>query len=170
MLRSTRTYRLSSHLLTLSSQEFAVATQTARVDALHSRLQADLHSLRETLRHLESGEKYKLQSDLSTRVTEWTRTARHLRNKTEDYRIRLEEEAAEAPKEELLVPVLVQQEQEVLSLKEHVLDLEAQARGFQGLPPEKDLARLEVERVQTELDELEAKRERMYDGMLGGSR
>jgi len=78
--------------------------------------------------------------------------------------------AADAPREELLVPVLIQQEQEVLALKEHVLYLEAQARGFQGLPPEKDLARLEVERVQAELEALEARKERMYDGMIGNSR
>jgi HAUS augmin-like complex subunit 1 len=62
---------------------------------------------------------------------------------------------------------LVQQEQDVLALKEHVLNLEAQARGYQGLPPEKDLARLEVERVAAELEELEAKREKLYDGMIG---
>jgi HAUS augmin-like complex subunit 1 len=123
------------------------------------------------LRHLENGEEYKLPPDLAIRVTEWTRTSRHLRNKTEDYKGRLEEMVAEQlPKEALTVPALIQQEQEVLALKEHVLDLEAQARGFQGLPPEKDLARVEVERVQAELEGLEAQRERLYDGMIGNSR
>jgi len=74
------------------------------------------------------------------------------------------------PKEGLTVPALVQREKDILALKEQVLDLEAQAKGFQGLPPEKDLARLEVERVQSELEELEAKRERLYDGMIGSPR
>jgi HAUS augmin-like complex subunit 1 len=163
--------RLSSHLLALSSQEAAVAQQTLRIDALHSRLQADLNTLRETLRHLENGEEYQLPPDLSARITEWTRMSRILRNKTEDYKGRLEEMAAEQlPKEAMTVPALVQQEREVLALKEAVLDLEAQARGFQGLPPEKDLARLEVERVQRELEELEAQKEALYDGMIGRSR
>lgn len=61
----------------------------------------------------------------------------------------------------------MEQEKAVLALKEHVLNLEAQARGFQGLPPGKDLARLEVERVAMELAELEARREKLYDGMVG---
>lgn len=55
----------------------------------------------------------------------------------------------------------------MLALKEHVLNLEAQVGGFQGLPPEKDLARLEVERVAVELQELLGRRERLYDGMVG---
>jgi HAUS augmin-like complex subunit 1 len=79
---------------------------------------------------------------------------------------RLEVMDAELPSKRLTVLALIQQEQEVLALKEHVLDLEAQARGFQGLPPEKDLARLEVERVQGELEQLEAGREKLYDGMI----
>ena len=52
-------------------------------------------------------------------------------------------------------------------MKERVQDLEGQARAYHGLPPEKDLARLEVERVQEQLAELEARREKLYDGMLG---
>lgn len=69
--------------------------------------------------------------------------------------------------EGLTVPTLVVQEREIAALKEHVLSLEAQARGFQGLPPEKDLARMEVERVEAELQGLEAQRERLYDRMTG---
>lgn len=69
--------------------------------------------------------------------------------------------------EGLTVPALIQQEREVLALKEEVLRLEAQARGYQGLPSDTDLARLEVERVEGELARLEAERERLYDGMLG---
>ncbi|KAA8893963.1 hypothetical protein FN846DRAFT_976561 [Sphaerosporella brunnea] len=165
---STEPQKLSSHLLALSSQEVAVAQQTLRIDALHSRLQADLTALRETLRYFENGEEYQLPPELAARVTEWTRTSRHLRNKTEDYKSRLEEMAAEQlPKEGLAVPDIIQQEQEVLALKELVLDLESQVKGYRGLPPEKDMARLEVERAQKALEELEAQRERFYDGMIG---
>jgi len=67
----------------------------------------------------------------------------------------------------LTVEAIAEQEKAVEALKEHVLNLESQAKGFQGLPPEKDLARLEVERVAQELEELEAKREKLYDTMVG---
>ncbi|KAI5806307.1 hypothetical protein EDC01DRAFT_639511 [Geopyxis carbonaria] len=160
---STDAPRLSAHLIELSKQEFSVRQQTARIDALHARLQSDLSALRETLRHLNTNEVHKLPPDLAARVTEWARGSRHLKNKAENYREELEN--AKGIKESLTVPALVAMETEILQLKEHVLDLEAQARGYQGLPPEKDLARLEVERVQEELRELEKVREGMYDGM-----
>ena len=67
----------------------------------------------------------------------------------------------------MTVEAVAEQEKAVEALKEHVLNLEAQARGFQGLPPQKDLARLEVERATKELEELEAKREKLYDAMVG---
>ena len=65
------------------------------------------------------------------------------------------------------VEVMVAVEKEVVELKAAVLALEGRARGFQGLPPEKDLARVEVERVQADLEELEAERDRLYDRMVG---
>lgn len=82
----------------------------------------------------------------------------------EDYKERLQ---TVEQKPGLTVPELIEKEKEVLTLKELVLDLEGQAKGFQGLPPEKDLARVEVERVQAELEELERVREGLYDTMVG---
>lgn len=64
--------------------------QTQRIESLYQRLQSDLDSLRDSLRKLESGEEHQLPPNLSQRITEWTRTSRHLRNKTEDYKERLE--------------------------------------------------------------------------------
>ncbi|TGZ80205.1 hypothetical protein EX30DRAFT_341769 [Ascodesmis nigricans] len=168
---STDAQRLASQLIELSKQESAVEQQTIRIDSLFQRLQSDLATLRDSLHKLETGEENQLPPDLQKRITEWSRTSRHLRNKTEDYKERLESMEAEFNSsrvlEGLTVPALVQQEQEVLALKERVLDLESQAKAFQGLPPEKDLARLEVERVQQELRALEARREELYDSMLG---
>ena len=189
--------RLAERLVGLAAQEAAVAQQTGRIDGLHTRLQTELAAARDGLRSLEAGRpEHALPADLATRVAEWTRTARHLRYKTEDYRDRLRSMQAGAGAGAgadsgvavgtgaetgsgagagtgtgvgaggLTVPELMRQEHEVLALKEHVLGLEAQVRGFQGLPPEKDLARLEVERVQAELEALEAALEQLYDGMV----
>lgn len=70
-----------------------------------------------------------------------------------------------------MASLLVQQEPKVLSPKEHVLDLEARTKGFQGLPLEKDLPRkARGEEVQIELEELYARSERMYDGIIWSSR
>lgn len=47
-----------------------------------------------------------------------------------------------------------------------MLQLEAKAKGYQGLPANEDLARLEVERAEAELAELIQKREALYDKMV----
>ena len=67
----------------------------------------------------------------------------------------------------MTVQELVEMEREVAALKEVVVGLEGRRKGYAGLPPEKDLARVEVERVQRELEELESERDRMYDRMVG---
>jgi HAUS augmin-like complex subunit 1 len=151
-------------------QEAAVAQQTLCMDGLHSRLKADLMNLNSALRELEADDNLTIPCDMATKVNEWIRTSRHLKNKTEDYKERLETMEKNPSARGLTIPALAQTEKEILSLKERVLDLEAQTRGFQGLPPEKDLARLEVERVQGELEGLQAKLEKLYDGMISGSR
>lgn len=167
---STEPEKLASHFVRLSVQEAAVAQQTLCMDGLHSRLKADLMNLNSALRELEADDNLTIPCDMATKVNEWIRTSRHLKNKTEDYKERLETMEKNPSARGLTIPALAQTEKEILSLKERVLDLEAQTRGFQGLPPEKDLARLEVERVQGELEGLQAKLEKLYDGMISGSR
>ncbi|CCX33789.1 hypothetical protein FPQ18DRAFT_39282 [Pyronema domesticum] len=156
--------RIANHLLDLSIQETSLSLQSTRIEALHTRLLGELSSLREILRDLNTNPVHTLPPDINNRITEWSRTTRHLSNKMEDYKERLQ---TVEQKPGLTVPELIEKEKEVLTLKELVLDLEGQAKGFQGLPPEKDLARVEVERVQAELEELERVREGLYDTMVG---
>ena len=156
--------RLATHLIDLTRQEHLVQQQTSRLDTLHARLQTTFDELRAQLLQLQTGEEHKLPADVIPRTTDWNKTSRHLRNKAEDYKGRLEAMDVDM---RVTVPELVAQEEEVLALKALVLDLETRAKGFQGLPPEKDLARVEVERVQAELEDLEAERDRLYDRMVG---
>ena len=65
----------------------------------------------------------------------------------------------------VLIPDIVAEEKNILELKEQVLELEARSKGYQGLPPEKDLARLELERATAEMEELVQKREELYERM-----
>lgn len=146
-----------------------MAKQTERVDRLQTKLRGELDGLRASLRDLETGEEYQIPANLEAQTTDWMRGTRHLKNKAEDYREQLVQ-GAPRPPPMLSVPEVIKQEQEILALKERVMDLEGQVRAYQGLPPERDLARLEVERVQGELAELEGRREGMYDGMIGNSR
>ncbi|RPA98969.1 hypothetical protein L873DRAFT_1685755 [Choiromyces venosus 120613-1] len=166
---STDTQKLAKNLIDLTKEEFELKYQSLRIEALHKHLQKDLAHLCEKLNRMEHGEEFKVPPELAGQVVEWTRTSRHLRHKTEDYKERVEMLQFNSSRlaTGLTVEAIAEQEKAVEALKEHVLNLESQAKGFQGLPPEKDLARLEVERVAKELEELEAKREKLYDTMVG---
>ncbi|PUU79654.1 hypothetical protein B9Z19DRAFT_1081187 [Tuber borchii] len=168
---STDTQKLAKNLIDLTKEEFELKYQSLRIEALHERLRKDLTHLREKLNRMEHSEEFKVPPGLAGQVAEWTRTGRHLRHKAEDYKERVEMLQNEFNSSRLAtgltVEAIAEQEKAVEALKEHVLNLESQAKGFQGLPPEKDLARLEVERVAKELEELEAKREKLYDTMVG---
>lgn len=51
-------------------------------------------------------------------------------------------------------------------LKEKVTTLDAHVKAYAGLPPDMDLARHVVEDIEQQVIELEAKRDRLYDGMV----
>ncbi|KAH0609540.1 uncharacterized protein H6S33_013026 [Morchella sextelata] len=156
---------LATRLITLSKHEHALSQQSLHLRALHSRLETDLATLNGAIARLAHGGEYVVPAELAGQVGEWGRATRHLAGKVDDYRERLRDEGERAG---VTVEELIEKEREVLALKERVLDLEARVKGFQGLPPERDLARVEVERVERELAGLEARREALYDNMVGG--
>lgn len=61
---------------------------------------------------------------------------------------------------------LEEEERGIAELKEVVLGLEGQVKAFQGLPPDRDVARLEVERVEGLWREVEGRKEGVYDRLV----
>lgn len=152
--------------MTLTKHEFALTQQSQHLQHLRTRLASDLASLNASITRLTHGAEYRVPAELAAQVGEWGRATRHLAGKVDDYRERLQ--GAGGGGEGTTVEALIECEKEVLALKEQVLDLEARVKAFQGLPPERDLARVEVERVERELAGLEERREALYDNMVGG--
>ncbi|KAH8151637.1 uncharacterized protein LAJ45_04259 [Morchella importuna] len=168
----TGTVELANQLITLTKHEFALTQQSQHLQHLHTRLESDLATLTASITRLTHGAEYRVPAELAAQVGEWGRATRHLAGKVDDYRERLQDSggggAGGKGGEGTTVEALIECEKEVLALKERVLDLEARVKAFQGLPPERDLARVEVERVERELAGLEERREALYDNMVGG--
>lgn len=62
-------------------------------------------------------------------------------------------------------------ESEVRDLEKRVRGLEGRVRGFEGLPPDREMALLEVERLRKELEGLARRREGLFevvDKEIGG--
>ena len=58
------------------------------------------------------------------------------------------------------------EERELRDLEARVRGLEGRGRGFEGLPPDKEMALLEVERMRKELEGLVRKRDCMFEGLI----
>ena len=56
-------------------------------------------------------------------------------------------------------------EREVRDLEKRVRGLEGRVRGFEGLPPDREMALLEVERLRRELEGLAKRREGLFEGL-----
>lgn len=76
------------------------------------------------------------------------------------------ERAGAGVKPELGIPEIKGQEKELRDLEKRVRGLEGRVRGFEGLPPDKDLALLEVERMRRELEGLVRKRDGLFEGLV----
>ena len=58
-------------------------------------------------------------------------------------------------------------EREVRDLEKRVRGLEGRVRGFEGLPPDREIALLEVERLRRELEGLARRRDGLFEGLSG---
>lgn len=63
------------------------------------------------------------------------------------------------------IPELKAEEREIRDLEARVSGLEGRVRGFEGLPPDKDMALMEVEEMRQELEALAKRRDAMFEGL-----
>ncbi|RPA76047.1 hypothetical protein BJ508DRAFT_417769 [Ascobolus immersus RN42] len=157
-----------SGLSELKRNEASLHLQTMQLNKLIRDLQDDEASLKKSIAEIRESGKCKTPHDLPSHITEYERTTRQVRDKKAEYDLRianLEKEWERSRGKEVRIPELIEEERQLEELKEEVLKMEAQAKGFQGLPTDKDLARLEVDRAQGELDELLRQRDELYAKM-----
>jgi HAUS augmin-like complex subunit 1 len=177
--------------LTLTSQ---TQTQTLlRLSHLQRRLETQLQTLRSALYELR-GTEFQGSRELVRQTAEWNRNVKQLRSKVQEYEDRLstipQNQAQNTPPsmhskrhsrtgstlalegrnkgEASLIEEVVRREKRVLELGEKVKELEEQVQAFKGLPRDKEEARREVERVLKEVAALKEKRDRLFEGLVGG--
>jgi len=61
---------------------------------------------------------------------------------------------------------VIEEERAFKELEKEVRELEGMVRGYQGLPMDTDLARLEVEGLRVELRELVGRRDELFEGLV----
>lgn len=166
----------------LTRDESETAQQLARVESLHQQLKSQYALAQEMLDRLrgessasststlESGgcNPFQTPAGLVTKAADWGRGSKQANTKIDEYRERARrlETAAKNRGNNITLPELRVEERELRDLEARVRGLEGRVRGYEGLPPDKELALLEVERMRRELEGLVRKRDGIFEGLV----
>lgn len=185
---------LQSRILNIPRETFALETQLSNINRLVADLQAETAKLQtpavkppeyespehhESVSHLEVQPSTPLSSMSSSAVDysylhaqtlQHQRETKQLMLKCAEYQDRvatLERQAASQTTAVPRVADLAAKQQAVDQKKTRVQTLEKSIGDFNGLPPDVDASRAEVQRAQTELDTLKRNRDKLFQS-LGG--
>lgn len=155
-----------------------IAQTIARVEMLHQRLKSE-HALAQELLDKLHGEAFHSTPALSEKTPEWgsrssthptTTTSKQMGLKRGEFRerggARLDHDLRGKGGKKMGLNELKVEERELRDLEARVRGLEGRVRGFEGLPPDKEMALLEVERMRRELEGLVRKRDGMFEGLV----
>ena len=163
---------MAMSVVQLKRSECEVEQQLQRVETLHQQLKAENARAEELLARLK-GEESQTPRNIPHKTGEWTRGARQLDMKLGEYKgraKRLEKGHGGRKAVEIGIPELKAEEREIRDLEARVSGLEGRVRGFEGLPPDKELALLEVEKMRKELEALARRRDAMFEGLVEGEK
>lgn len=157
---STDPCTMAQSIVNLTRSEHEISQQLQRVEILHQQLKQEHIRAQELLQKLRSDDSFQPSDSMTQRTGEWNRNSKQMNMKIGEYKERAARlERAGAAKPDVGIPEIKGQEKELRDLEKRVRGLEGRVRGFEGLPPDKDLALLEVERMRRELEGLVRKRD-----------
>ena len=157
---STDPREMAHSVVKLTSSEHEISQQLQRVEILHQQLKLEHIRAQELLQKLRTDDSFQQPDPTSERTADWNRGKKQMNMKIGEYKDRAARfERTGVAKPEVGIPEIKGQEKELRDLEKRVRGLEGRVRGFEGLPPDKDLALLEVERMRRELEGLVRKRD-----------
>ena len=163
---------MATSMVKVKRTECEIDQQIQRVETLHQQLKAEHARAEELLARLR-GEEFQAPKNLPQKTGEWTRGAKQLDMKLGEYRERakrLEKSSSSKKAVEIGIPELKAEEREIRELEARVSGLEGRVRGYEGLPPDKELALMEVEKMRRELEALARRRDAMFEGLVEGDK
>lgn len=155
---------MANSIVQLKAAEIKMQQQTQRVEELQTSLARELSWLREQLAEV-SGEEFQSPVEVLQKTSGWTRSAKALGIKLAEYNDKLRSlDEGKAPGVD--IHRVFEEENRVLELQGKVKALESRLAAFQGLPPEWELAKKEVDRVKRDLASLERQRDSMFERLV----
>ncbi|KAL3426173.1 hypothetical protein PVAG01_02964 [Phlyctema vagabunda] len=157
--------RLAQGILDLQVRSFDLEQATHRVSILEDHLNRELDRINSLVEELESNP-YQPSSGVTRQTVEYQRKAKVLATKLPELRDRLASLSLSTGKPKITLECVHGEEDKFIALQGKVKDLEVQVRKYHSLPQDTDLARLEIERVRSELRDLTQKRDSMFEGLV----
>ncbi len=152
---------LGCGMVELHGQALELEQAVARVGTLQRFLEAESRKAQALLRELE-GESFRPAEHLAKQNLEMQR-----RTKAAAARLReRKDKMASVPSPAITIGRVRNDEQDYLALLSQKRQLDDEIRSFQGLPPDKDLARPELEALRSELRSITQRRDAIFEGLV----
>lgn len=184
---STNPTIMASQLANLTRSECEVEQQLQRVETLHQQLKSEhalaldllakLRSSTNTTTSASASDDFQPHQrntntpNLAQKTSDWNRGTKQISLKMNEYKSRskaLESTPTTGKKPKYGLPEIKTEERELHDLEKRVRGLEGRVRGFDGLPPDREMALMEVERMRRELEGLVRRRDGLFEGLVEG--
>ncbi|KAK6359610.1 hypothetical protein TWF696_000758 [Orbilia brochopaga] len=150
-------------LLYLTKEECEVEQSILPEEQTLSILISDIDEAQAAL-HKYQSEEYEIPKDLPAKLAEWTRTIKILQQKSAEYKDRATslQNAYRRNQPKYTIESLVELENDVLALQEHVRSLNGRTKAYTLLPPDSKAAQRKIEEARQQLEQLRSEREGLY--------
>jgi len=159
------TEELARKLVDLQVTLFNLDQASVRVAIMHKHLTSELVHINTLLEELR-GDAYQLPSELSKQALDYQRKTKVLAAKLPELKDRVSALSAAVGTPKPNIQDVKVEEDRFTDLMATVKQLEAQVKGYHGLPHDTDLARLELESLRVELKNTATQRDGLFEGLV----
>ncbi|KAE9369458.1 hypothetical protein N431DRAFT_413427 [Stipitochalara longipes BDJ] len=137
----------------------------SRVSILEKHLGSELDTINALIQDLQS-DGYQPSSTLTKQTVDYQRKTKALASKLPELKDRVTSLSASLGNSKVTLQDVKREEEKFKNLLAIVKALEVQVKSYHGLPQDTDLARLELESVKVELQDLTRQRDSMFEGLV----
>lgn len=163
---STDVTELAHAIIELTRDEFELANQVRKVETLQTYLDKEISLVQEEIETLKSHPAYKTPPELTSQTVEWTRSAKLLSAKINEYRDKTASLQRSVNINGPTIETVVQEENNVQRLRDTVKRLESQIKSYRDLPPDLEAAKNEYKRLEKELNRLTRERDDLFENAV----
>jgi HAUS augmin-like complex subunit 1 len=159
------TESLGRSLIDLQIASYNLDQDSDRLSILENHLNTELDRINTLITELQS-DAYQGPSDLTKQTIDFQRKTKVLAAKLPELRDRVASLSAMTGTPTIRIEDAKAEEDKFKDTMAAVKSLEAQVKSYHGLPQDTDLARLELESIRVELQDLTRQRDSMFEGLV----